>query len=147
MDGADFADVGLAGAGAELGSGFAVAEQAERADVVQIALSSAFGYGKDVIGIPEATTAGYGLHAVEAKACGSCLTSGSLQGGICGYGIDLAGGAASSITCEDLIAEITWIGAQAPLMDAVVTAEGAPALGHDLQLTPTAERQTVRAFG
>ena len=37
---------------AELGSGFAVAEQAEGAEVVEVALTSAFGYGADVVGVP-----------------------------------------------------------------------------------------------
>jgi hypothetical protein len=124
-----------------------VAQQAKGTDVVQFALSSAFAHGNDVICVPETSAAGYGLHAVEAKSCRSCLTSGSLQGGVCGYRIDLAGGAASAITSEDLIAKITWIGAQTPLMDAVVAAEGSAAFGQYLKLAPAAERQTVRAFG
>ncbi len=44
-----------AGAGkalAELGGGFAVAEDTESTEVVEVALSAAFGYGADVIGVP-----------------------------------------------------------------------------------------------
>jgi hypothetical protein len=37
---------------AELGGGFAVAEEAEGAEVVEVALASAFGYGADVVGVP-----------------------------------------------------------------------------------------------
>jgi len=39
-------------AGAELGAGFAVAEEAEGAEVVEVALAAAFGYGADVVGVP-----------------------------------------------------------------------------------------------
>jgi hypothetical protein len=37
---------------AELGGGFAVAEEAESAEVVEVALAAAFGYGADVVGVP-----------------------------------------------------------------------------------------------
>jgi hypothetical protein len=43
---------GLAEACAELGGGFAVAEEAEGAEVVEVALATAFGYGADVVGVP-----------------------------------------------------------------------------------------------
>ena len=49
-----------------MGGGFAMAEEAESAEVVQVALASSFGYGADVVGIPEAAAGGDGLHAVEA---------------------------------------------------------------------------------
>ena len=39
-------------AGAELGGGFAVTEKAKGAEVVEVALASAFGYGADVVGVP-----------------------------------------------------------------------------------------------
>ena len=44
----------LSEAGAELRGRFAMTEQAERADVVEVALTSSLGDGKDVIGIPQA---------------------------------------------------------------------------------------------
>jgi hypothetical protein len=37
---------------AELGSDFAVARDAEGAEVVEVALASTFGYGADVVGVP-----------------------------------------------------------------------------------------------
>ena len=43
---------GLAEACAELGGGFAVAEETEGAEVVEVALAAAFGYGADVVGVP-----------------------------------------------------------------------------------------------
>ena len=39
-------------AGAELRGGFAVTEQAEGAEIVEVALTTAFGYGSDVVGVP-----------------------------------------------------------------------------------------------
>ena len=35
-----------------MGGRFAVAEQAQSADIVEIALAAAFGYGTDVVGVP-----------------------------------------------------------------------------------------------
>jgi hypothetical protein len=43
---------GKAKASAELGGGFAVAEEAEGAEVVEVALAAAFDYGADVVGVP-----------------------------------------------------------------------------------------------
>ena len=45
--------------------GFAVAGEAEGAQVVEVALAAAFGYGADVVGVPERAAGGDGLHAVE----------------------------------------------------------------------------------
>jgi hypothetical protein len=42
----------VAEAHAEQGGGFAVAEEAEGAEVVEVALTAAFGYGADVVGVP-----------------------------------------------------------------------------------------------
>jgi hypothetical protein len=41
---------------AELGGCFAVTEEAEGAEVVEVALATAFGYGPDVVGVPQAST-------------------------------------------------------------------------------------------
>jgi hypothetical protein len=43
---------GEAEAGTELGGGFAVTEDAEGAEVVEVALAAAFGHGADVVGVP-----------------------------------------------------------------------------------------------
>ena len=52
--------------GTENSRRFTMAKQAKSSDVVQVALSSAFTHGEDVVCVPEASAAGYGLHAVEA---------------------------------------------------------------------------------
>lgn len=122
-----------------------MAEKAEGAEVVEIALAAALGYGPDVVSVPEAAPGGDGLHAVEAKAGGSCRASGSLQCVVGSDGIDGADGADTSVAGEDLVAEVARVGAETPLVDAVVAAEGAAAFGEDLKLTPAAEGKVVGA--
>jgi hypothetical protein len=43
---------GVCEALAELGGGFAVAEKAEGAEVVEVALTSSFGHRANVVGVP-----------------------------------------------------------------------------------------------
>jgi hypothetical protein len=134
-------------AGAQDTRSFTMAEQTESPDVVQIALTTAFAYRQNMVGIPEAPPAGHGLHAVEAKSCCPRRPAGALESGVHGHGINLAGCATSAITSEDLVAQISRIRAKSPLVNAVVAAEGAAAFREDLKLAPATERQAVRAFG
>jgi hypothetical protein len=128
-----------------LGGGFAVAEKAEGAEVVEVALAAAFGYGTDVVGVPEGAASGDGFHAVEAEAGGSGGAAGSFEGVVGGDGVDLTDGADAVIAGEDLVAEVAGVGAETPLVNAVVAAEGASALGDDLEFAPTAEGESVWA--
>jgi hypothetical protein len=43
---------GVAEALPELCGGFAMTEETEGAEIVEVALASAFGYGADVVGVP-----------------------------------------------------------------------------------------------
>ena len=130
--------------GAQAGSCLAVAEEAQGTDVVEIALSAALGYGKDVVRVPKATAAIDRLHAVKAKPSLSSCASGSLESCVGGNRIDLAGGAMAAIASEDLVTDISGVGAQTPLMHAVVAAEGAATLCQDLELAPPAQGTAVR---
>ena len=132
-------------AGAELGGGFAVAEEAEGAEVVEIALATAFGYGTDVVGVPERAAGGDGLHAVEMQAGGAGGAAGSFERVVGGDGVDVADGADAVVAGEDLVAEVAGVGAETPLVDAVVAAEGAAALGEDLEFAPSTEGEFIRA--
>jgi hypothetical protein len=88
-----------------------VAEETEGAEVVEVALTSAFGYGADVVGVPQAAAGCDGLHAIEAEAGGSGWASDSLEGVVGGDGVDLADGADSVVAGEDLVAEVAGVGA------------------------------------
>jgi hypothetical protein len=72
--------------------------------------------------------------------------SGSLECVVGGDGVDLADGADAVIASEDLVTEIAGIGAETPLVNTVVAAEGATAFGDDFELAPTAEGKIVGAF-
>ena len=81
------------------------------------------------------------------EACGSCGAAGSFESVVGGDGVDVAGGADAVVTGEDLVAEVAGVGAETPLVDAVVAAEGAAAFGEDFELAPAAERQAVWSGG
>ena len=130
---------------AELGGRFAVARQAQRTEVVEVALAATLGYGTDVVGVPETAAGSDGLHAVEAEAGGAGGASGSFEGVESCDGVDLADGADASVAGEDLVAEVAGVGADTPLVDAVVGAKGAAAFGQDLEVAPAAEGQVVGA--
>ena len=123
-----------------------MAEEAEGAEVVEVALSAAFGYGADVVGVPETAAAGDGLHAVEAQAGGASGASGSLERVVGGDGVDVADGTDAAVAGEYLVAEVAGVGAETPLVDAVVAAKGAAAFGEDFQVAPAAEGKAVGAF-
>jgi len=73
------------------------------------------------------------------QACCAGRTTGSFEGVISGDGVDAADGADAAVAGEDLVAEIAGVGAETPLVDAVVAAEGAAAFGEDLEFAPAAE--------
>ena len=57
----------------------------------------------------------------------------------------MADGADAVVAGEDLVAKVAGIGAETPLVDTVVGAEGAAAFGEDFEVAPAAEGQVVRA--
>ena len=122
-----------------------MAEEAESAEVREVALAAAFGYRADVVGVPQASAGGDGLHSVEMQAGGSGGPSGSLERVVGGDGVDVAGGADAMVAGEDLVTEVAGVGAKTPLVNAVVAAEGAAAFGEDLEIAPAAEGKAVRA--
>lgn len=122
-------------------------EQTERPEIVEITLAAAFGYGKNVVRIPQAAAAGNALHAIEPEACSSRCASRPLEGVICGDSVDAAKSAAAMIAGEDLIAKISGVGSHTPLVNAVVGAEGATALCNDLKVAPAAERKAIGPGG
>jgi hypothetical protein len=130
----------------KLGRYFAMAEETKGAEIVQIALAASFGYGDDVVGIPEAAAGSDGFESIEAQTGCPGSASGSLQRVIGRYGIDMAEVAAAMVAREDLVPEVAGIGTETPLVNAIVATEGAAAPGEDFEVAPTAERQAIRAF-
>jgi hypothetical protein len=82
---------------------------------------------------------------MEAGGTGGAM--GSLEGIVGGDGVDVTDGADAMVASKNLVAEIAGVGAETPLVDAVVGAEGAAAFGEDFEFTPAAEGQVVGAFG
>jgi hypothetical protein len=128
-----------------LGCGFAVAEEAEGAEVVEVALAAAFGHRADVVGVPEAAARGHGFHSVEMEACDAGGAWCPFEGVVGGDGVDAADCTDTAIACEYLIAEVARVGAETPLVDAIVAAEGAAAFRENFEIAPAAEWQAVRA--
>ena len=124
-----------------------MAEEAESAEVVEVALASAFGDGADVVGVPEAAAGGDGFHSVEMETCDAGGAPCPFEGVVGGDGVDAADGADAAVAGEDLVAEVAGVGAETPLVDAVVTAEGAAAFGENFELAPATEWQAVGANG
>jgi hypothetical protein len=128
-----------------LRGGVAVAEETEGAEIVEVALAPAFDDGADVIGIPEGAASGDGFHAVEMQAGCAGGASGSLESVVGGDGVDVTDSADAAVAGEDLVAEVARVGAEAPLVDAVITAEGAATFGEDFEVAPATEGEVVGA--
>jgi hypothetical protein len=124
-----------------------VAEEAEGTEVIEVALAAAFGYGEDVVGVPEGAAGGDGFEAVEAQASDTAGTAGPFEGRVGGDGVDVADGAEAAVAGEDLVAEVAGVGAETPLVDTVAGAEGAAPRGEDLEVAPAAEWEAVRTDG
>lgn len=117
-----------------------MAEQAEGAEVVEVALAAALGDGEDVVGVPEGAAGMDGAQSPDFQGFVAGAAAGALQGVVSLHGVGRAKGADAAVAEEDLVAQIAWIGAQAPLVDAELGAEGPAAAREDLQLAPAAER-------
>ena len=109
-----------------------MALQAERAHIGEVAFASAFRHGHDVVGVPQvAATAPIFL---ELAARGVIQLAFVLAQS---FGVQAALRADATVAQEDSCAQIAGIGAQFPLVDASVRAEGEASLG-DLAAAPAA---------
>jgi hypothetical protein len=124
-----------------------MAEKTQGTDILEIALSAAFRHRENMIGIPKAPTAGDGLHTVKTKSRLPSRSSRALERGICGNRVDSARSTTAMVASEDLIAKVSGIGSEAPLVDAIIAAKGPTTLRNNLKLTPAAERKTAGTEG
>jgi hypothetical protein len=136
---------GFRAAEAQAEGGHAMAAQAEGAQVREVALAAAFDDGRDVIGLPEGAAGVTGQVPVVEQALAGWAAR-ALQDALRDQRIDTTTFADAAIAFEHLIAEVAGVGAQPPLVHAVVGAEGAAALGH-FGRAPAAEASAGRASG
>jgi hypothetical protein len=97
----------------------AVAEQAQGAEVVQVAFSAAFGYGKNVVGVPE-RLAGEPFQSPSSQKLFTLGSAGSPKLPIRGASIGPAEGADAAITLKDLFAKVAGVGTEPPFVDAPI---------------------------
>src|ERR1700680_860627 len=133
----------------QFGGGGAMAPQAQRAHIAEIALAAALGYGHHVVGVPEMTAAAPVLLELPARGVIELAFVFAQR-----VGIEAALRADAAIAREDLVAKISGVGAQPPLAHAGVAAKGeaaarnfgpAPPAGAALPLHPTAGPGTCGA--
>lgn len=136
---------GSAAALAELGSGIAMAAEAEGAEVGEVALASAFRDGDDVVGLPEGHAEAAGGFPEIEKLEALCA-AGVAETAAGGDGVDAAGSAEAAVAEEDLLAEIGGLGTELPLVDTIVRAEG-EAAARDFERAPAAEAAAVGSAG
>jgi hypothetical protein len=102
----------------------AVAFEAERAHVGEVALAAAFSNGHDVIGVPE--TAARAPFVFEPAARSEIEFALIAAERFC---VDAALGTPAVVASEDLLAEIAGVRAQLPFVDAGGAAKGEAAAG------------------
>jgi hypothetical protein len=79
------------------------------------------------------------------EAGGAGGAAGSFECVVGGDGVDVADSADAVVAGEDLVSKVARVGAETPLVDAVVGAEGAAAFGEDFEVAPAAEGEIVGA--
>ena len=122
-----------------------MARQAKGAEVVEVALATAFGDGQDVVGVPKRAPGADGTQPPQREELRSRFAARALQLAERAQGICRAQGAEAFVAGEDLLAEVARVGAEPPLVHAEVGAEGAAAASQDLELAPTAQRASTGA--
>lgn len=117
--------------------------QAESPEIVEVALAATLGHRQNVIGVPEGTSCSDAANSPHFERLFACSAAAPSQRTVGSDGVHFAECASTAIACKDLIAQISGIGAQPPLMHTVVRAERAAARGENLQLAPAAQRPAV----
>lgn len=119
--------------------------QAESAHVPEVALASAFSDGDEVVGVPEGFAETFAKVPFDQEfVAGAGVELEEMAAEF--NGVDTALGADAFVALEYLLAEVGRIGAEAPLVDAGVGAEGASP-GGDFDATAAAQRPAVGSFG
>jgi len=122
-----------------------MAFEAERANVVEIALATAFHHRNDMVGIPEAFSR-TGPQAPFERSFQARRTPQAFKLQCCTQTIYGADGAHATIPFENLFAEVAWIGTETPLLHAPSRAKRDPSFGN-FQTAPAAKMAAVGALG
>lgn len=121
-----------------------MAEQAQRAEVLQIAFASALYHGNNMIRVPKGSTADP-LEPPTREQLLSMRPARPLQVEIGGSAIDPAKRADAFVAGEHLLAQIAGVRAKPPFMHTPIRAEREPAR-RDLEIAPAAERAAILPF-
>lgn len=117
--------------------------KAEGANVGEVALAAAFDDGDDVVGVPERfARAGAETPVREERRSRSAAREAKCAGG--GDGVGTAVGADAAVAFEYLLAQVGGLGAQLPLVNAELGAEGEAAFGN-FERAPAAEAPAIWA--
>lgn len=122
----------------------AMAENAERPEVQQIAFAAALDYRHDVVGVPQRFTI-EPLQSPFIEQLQAMRAAGAFQPGEGGAGIHAANRADAAVAGEHPIAKIARIGAELPFIDAPVRAKR-ESPRRNFEVAPTAERPSVCAL-
>ena len=118
--------------------------QTQGADVLEVALASAFHHRNDMIGVPESFPRARTQAPVE-KGLQAAGTAQAFQLLLCVQAIDATKSANSTISFQYFVAQVPRIGAQAPFFHAPFRTKGVAAFRH-LQIAPAAKIAAIRAF-
>jgi hypothetical protein len=137
--------LGAANPLAKLGRDRSMTTKTQGTNVIQVALSPAFCYRQNVIGIPQAFTYLCLQTPVEHKrlACGAACP---FQPAMLFDRVKTTMSANASIALEYMFAQVPWLRSQLPFVYAIVRAEGEAARRH-LQRAPPAQATPVWAAG
>lgn len=98
-----------------------------------------------MVGVPEGAACTDGLQPVQREAGETIGATRALERGVDGDRVGVTQGADASVASENLIAEVARVGAETPLVNAVVGTEGTAAFGEDFEVAPAAEWEIVGA--
>jgi hypothetical protein len=122
-----------------------VTHQAKRADIVDVALSSALGYGENMIRIPEASARASFKAPVPQESL-AIYTARVTQFAGRGDCIDAAAGADAPVALKHLFAKVGRLRTQLPLMNTIFRAKCEAAAGN-FERTPPTEAAAIRTAG
>ena len=108
-----------------------MALQAQRAEVFEITLASAFHHRNDMVGIPKAFS-GSGPEPPVERSFQARGSAQSFELALGVQAIDAATRTNTTVALQDLFAKIAWIGAQTPFLHAPSRAKRDTSLGLSL---------------